>query len=582
MIISAINERKRIYQSVSDILEKYRKAFLVLLIFQFFFLIGAMLGPYLYGLLIDEVMIKKKMGYLVWICVGYVGIYCFESVLNVFHKRTSVLAYNSMKLDLRKKMWSQYMKAPFAFIEKKGNGDLKQRIDTDINAFETFMNEQVIVYIYNAVSLLFYLVVIVWISWKLSLFGLLMVPVAFWMTKRMAHGSRKAWGAYRDDYGKYENWLQRSLQNWKEIKVLNARENQIEMFNVHWERLKKNFYKGCLYFFVNRSFIGFSDFFITKMNLYFIGGLLIFSGDLRVGLLFVFIKYYEKFYASVTEITNANMKLVEYKESLNRVSEVIDIEFEEGGKKEAVLKKGNICFENVCFKYTEEQKNILQDVNLNIDDKQCVAIVGRSGIGKTTILKLLVGLYENYTGNIYVDGMNIKELSSASLHSHIAVVMQDSILYNGTIINNMRMIKEDVTIEEIQKVCKLANIHDDIMQMPKEYETVIGEKGMRLSGGQKQRLSIARALLSTPRILILDEATSALDSDSETKIHDVLKILKCECTVIIIAHRLQSVLLADKVVVMDKAGIVQQGHYSELLHENGEFGDLFRKQYEIR
>lgn len=569
-------DRKKICGQIFEIIIKYKKELKILFLIQFLFLICAVCPPYLYGLLIDDVLVGRKMEVLWLICIGYSILFIFDSLLSIVQKKIQVKTFNNLKLDIREKMWKKYMEAPYVFFEQYGNGSLKQRVDTDVDSFECFFDEQIIRYFFNVVCIIAYLIIIFMLSWKLAVFSLVMVPVAFWLTKRMAKGSADAWKRYGENYGKYEGWLKSSLQNWKEIKTLRAEDNQLKLLDKYWELLKPDFYKGCLYFYINRSFIGFSDFFITKMNLYFLGGLLIFSGDLKIGMLFVFMKYYEKFFAGITELTNSDMKLAEYNASINRVLEIFELKFDR--KKICVneLNNYNIKFNHVNFKYGIDRKCVLADINLDIEENSCIAIVGRSGSGKTTLIKLLLGLYEEYSGEIMIGNLNIQEVK---LRKNISVVMQDSILFNQSVFENICMAKEDATKEDVINACKNACIHDDIMQMPKQYDTIIGERGIQVSGGQRQRIAIARALVSKPRILIFDEATSALDSVAERGINQTLKLLKRTCTIIIIAHRLSSIMESDQVVVLNDSTIVEKGKYSELMVKGTVFNEVFHEQY---
>lgn len=576
-----IDERKEILHYIYGVLRRYTRVFIFLIIIQFLFAIGGFAEPFLYGVLIEDIILNKNINSLFWVCLAYVCIYCFDTILIVIQKNTQINLYNCIKTDIRKKIWKKYMKAPYYYFEDNNNGDLKQRIDTDTNVIENFMNEQIIVYIYNVFLMLIYACVLFVISWKLFIFSILMVPVSFWFGKRMAKNSEQAWGKYREYYGRYEGWLQNNLQNWKEIKVYNAQASQEIIFCNHWNRLKKYFYKGCLYSFVNRSFVGFSDFFITKMNIYFIGGLLVFNGDLKIGSMFVFIKFYESMFGAITNLINANVKLQEYKESLWRVIELLRKDFDEGYMPKKPLHVNKIRFEAVCFKYKNENKLILNNINFEIVNGQCLAIVGKSGAGKTTIIKLLLGLYDNYQGNIYWGDKELRDVKRVHHYVNIAGVLQDSVLYNFSILDNMRMVKKEATLEDIIHVCKEVGMHDDIEQMPNGYNTILGERGACLSGGQKQRIMIARALLFEPDVLVFDEATSALDYKSEKIIYNTLEKLKGKCMIIIIAHKLQSILLSDTVMVIEDSTIVEQGHYKDLLKYDSAFSNLFRRQYEM-
>ena len=574
----SIKYRRAICKNISNVTAKYKKKFITLFIVQFMFLISALIVPYLYGMLIDDVLVGKRIEVLKWVCLGYIIVFIFESLLTVCQRVIKVNTYNKMKLDIRMNLWGKYINAPYMFFEKYGNGTLKQRIDTDANAFESFFEEQIIMYFYNIVCMIVYLVVIFIISWKLTLFSLIMIPVAFWMTKQMASGSTEAWKHYGNNYGRYEGWLKGSLHNWKEIKVLNAEENQIKMLEKHWKVMKPDFYKGCLYFFVNRCFIGFSDFFITKMNLYFIGGLLIFWGDMRIGLLFVFMKYYEKFFAGLTNITNSDMKMAEYSASIDRVLEILNLKFNNNKQIIDDLVDYDIEFKNVSFKYNENAKETLKDISLSVTQDKCVAIVGKSGSGKSTLIKLLLGINEDYQGEIKIGGYN---LADYDMTKDIAVVMQDSVLFNMSIYDNLILANENAEIDGVVNACKLAHIHDEIMEMPEQYQTVIGERGVQLSGGQRQRIAIARALIKNPKILILDEATSALDNLAEKGVNETIRKMKGKCLLIMIAHRLSSVVQSDEIVVIEDARIVETGKCSELMHDGTIFDRIFRAQYDV-
>lgn len=241
-------------------------------------------------------------------------------------------------------------------------------------------------------------------------------------------------------------------------------------------------------------------------------------------------------------------------------------------------KNYDIQFNNVGFQYADSTKEVLKNVNLVIEENKCTAIVGRSGNGKTTLIKLLTGLYDNYTGSICIGNRDIKEYMPDNT---IAVVMQDSILFNTSITKNMYMVKSDATKEDIIDACKKAFIHEDIMNMPNQYDSIIGEKGVQLSGGQKQRIAIARAILVNPKILIMDEATSALDTVSEQMINKTIQLLKGKCSIVIIAHRMSSIMLSDSVVVIEDLTVAEEGKYTELMNSDTVFEQIFKEQYSM-
>lgn len=275
-------------------------------------------------------------------------------------------------------------------------------------------------------------------------------------------------------------------------------------------------------------------------------------------MLFVFIKYYEMFLDSIVEISNLNVHLKESQPLIERINNILNTIFSAQGNENTVY-NSTIEFHNVSFSYNKSQNEIIHNASFSIKNNECTVLVGASGCGKTTLIKLLLGLYTDYSGSITIGGKDIRRLDKKDFYSHVSVVMQDSILFNMSVKENIQFANPEATDDEIYSVCKRANIHRDIMNMPQQYETIIGEKGVILSGGQKQRLSIARALIRNPDIIILDEATSALDSETEALILQTIEELRNHSTIIIITHRISSVLIADKVVMIENEEIVSKG-----------------------
>jgi ABC-type bacteriocin/lantibiotic exporter with double-glycine peptidase domain len=335
-----------------------------------------------------------------------------------------------------------------------------------------------------------------------------------------------------------------------------------------------------IFIYGNYFFIAVKDMFFTKLNLYFIGAILIFNNKLTIATLLLFMKYFEQFFQSINTITNLDIQFKEDIPSIDRVSEVLFVYAEDNRKMLYVrdVKEGIKC-SDVYFRYNDDTDFILKDINLNIKNKEKIAIVGKSGSGKSTLAKLLVGMYNPLKGNIKLDGNDMTHIKSASLHRAMGIVMQDSILFNISIKDNLLLAKPDATDEEINEACDKAFISEFINGLPDGYMTLVGEKGVKLSGGQKQRLAIARVILTNPDIIIFDESTSALDHESEKNINKAIENIALEKTVIIIAHRLSTILSVNRVIVMRNGCIVGEGSHSELLGNNVEYDTLFGKQY---
>lgn len=274
------------------------------------------------------------------------------------------------------------------------------------------------------------------------------------------------------------------------------------------------------------------------------------------------------------------MKVKQDVPSINKVMEILDIKLSSSRKYKLEKISGNIKFENVYFSYNKNSKDFtLKNINLSISPKENVAIVGRSGCGKSTLAKLLLNTYEPQNGRVTINNIEINKYNATSFHRKIGIVSQEPYMFNLTIKENLLLANPKASEEELWKACKKACIYEFIDSLPKGFDTIIGERGIKLSGGQKQRLAIARTLLSNTEIIVFDEATSALDYDSEKMIHMTIEDLCSEKTIIIIAHRLSSILLADKVIVMDNGEVVGVGSNKELLGKNVIYDKLFKAQY---
>ncbi|MCX8131175.1 MAG: ABC transporter ATP-binding protein/permease [Clostridia bacterium] len=576
-----VSIRKNVYDKIKMHITGFKTQFVNLGALKIVLILLGLTSPFLFKILIDDVMVKRQLNMLKWVCIGYAGIYLLETAVTVYQKIISNRVFSKITFDIRYKLLRNYVKMPVTFYEKYNTGDLKNRIDTDVDVFERFFNQQIIEYIFNWMLVLINGIVLIILCWKLALFGLLMVPLSFWMTRWLGKGVEKSSEEYRKTWGKYENWLQRSIQGWKEVKALSIEKNESRIFTSFWHDLSIQFFKRQMFWYGNRSFISLKDFFITRMNLYFIGGLLIFSGELSIGSLLVFMKYYEQFFSGIGSINNLDMQISNDIPAMERVLEVISypMEAREISKNKLQL-AGDIEIMNVSFKYNDSHEDVLKNINIKIKPKERIAIVGKSGCGKSSLIKNILGLYEPQAGKILIDGVNIKNINPFALHQNIGVVMQDSMLFNMTVKDNLLLAKASATDEEIKEVCKMAFIDEFIESLPEGYMTLIGEKGVKLSGGQKQRLAIARVLLTKPNIIIFDEATSSLDHESEKMINKAIDNLSNDRTLIIIAHRLSSVLSADRIIVMDKGGIVGDAPHGKLLGNNEIYDLLFGKQYE--
>lgn len=573
------SERIAIFKKIYPLMRSNKGLYFLLGVFKAFFLILSLISPVFYLMLINDVMIKKRIINLVWVIGGYIGIYLLETLGISLNKIVYNKFYSKFRLKLRKQLLHKYMQMDIKEYLKYDSGDLKNRIEDDVNAIEKFLNSNCIDYIYTILSALLIGVILLYMNWMLSLFGFLMVPLSFLFAKIMGKKAGKASNSYREQYGKYESFLHATIQNCKEIKTNNLENKEDTFMSQYWDKLSPLFIKQHKYRFINRTFIAFKDLFVTKMNLYFVGGVLIIHNRLDVAVLLVFMNYYEQFFGNISTIADLIIGFKIDKPSINRVMEILG--HSESNKLQIYNLADCIEVENVSFTYPNTDKLVLKDVNFNIDSREHIAIVGRSGCGKTTLTKLLSGLYNPDHGAIFIGGYDIQKISSDSIGRKIGVVMQEPMLFNLTVRENLLLAKKRATQDELDNACRQANVFDFIQEMPNKYETIIGEGGIKLSGGQKQRLAIARTILFNPDIIIFDEATSSLDHESEKAILTSIKNLAKGKSIITVAHRLSSVLDADRVIVIDIGEIVAIGKHEDLKNSNEIYELLFKKQYQM-
>ena len=572
IIFDRINLFKKLYLYFKP----YHLLYCCLAVLKTISLVLSLIAPVFYMILINDVMVEGNLIQLVWVVLGYLSVFLLQSLITVFNKIVYNKIFIKFNLKLRMTLLSKFGKIKTEVYEGYSAGDIKNRIEGDAGLFEKFFITHGLNFVFAIISATVIVIIMLRINWFLAIFSFVMVPFSFLFAKFMSKRARKVSDDYRENYGKYESFIHSTIQNWKEIKANSLQPNQEIILADYWKLLSNLFVKNQVYWYINRAFIAFKDFFITKMNLYFLGGILIILGRMEVALLLTFMNYYEQFFSNISSISDSIVGFKNDKPSIDRVVEILDLE--EPSKKTAKKFNSEIKLENLFFNYPQNQQEVLKGVSLLISRNEQIAIVGRSGCGKSTLIKLILGMYEPTKGRILFDETNIKEIT---VKQKIGVIMQEPYMFNLSIKENLKLAKRTASEDEIDAACKKANIYDFIQNLPDRYETVIGERGVKLSGGQKQRLAIARTLLYDPEIVVFDEATSSLDSENEKAIVSTIKHLTNGKTVITIAHRLSSILDANRVAVMNEGKIVAYGPHSELKGKNEIYDLLFAKQYNM-
>ena len=481
---------------------------------------------------------------------------------------------NGLLKNLRGKLYSRVISMPISYFLNKKKGDLMSRITADILEIQTSYLSILELMVREPLTILFTLIVMFTISPELTLFVILFIPISGFIISIIGKKLRKDSKEVQQQQSNFLSMIDETITGQKVIKSFLSE----SYFNQKFNSINKMIYKFSNKVINRKNLAGpFSEF----MGILVIGVLLWFGGKMVLinetisGT--TFIVFMGLAYNILTPAKNLSKSFYSIKKgnaAAERVFEIIEFQPDNDSNRDQLLETFNdkIEFKNVDFSYG--QTKILDKISFSIKKGESVALVGSSGSGKTTIANLLNGFYNSNSGSISIDGMEISSITRDSLYKNISIVTQESILFNDTIMNNIRIGDLDSMDEDIVNAAKEANAHEFIIQQIEQYDTNIGDYGGKLSGGQKQRLTIARAMLKSPSILILDEATSSLDSESEKKIQDAIDKLMLDKTSLIIAHKFSTIKKCDKIILIDKGRIVAEGTHDELINSNSSYKNM--------
>ena len=506
-------------------------------------------------------------------------IYLIKAGLNYYITYYGHVMGVKMQINMRRDIFTHLQKLPFSYFDENKTGTIMSRVINDLMEISELAHHGPEDLFISFIMLIGSFIILCTINIPLTLIIFAFIPLLIWFSMKQRVRMSDAFMETRVTVGEVNANLENSISGIRVSKAFNNNSYEIDKFqegNHAFGKARKKAYKVMADFFTGTNFI--IDF-LTIVALSG-GGIFYFKGIINFGDFTAFLLYIGMFSSPIKRLISFVEQYQSGMTGFKRFVEIMDEkpEDEDANAKEVGVLKGEIKFNDVSFSY-DENKNILSNLDLNINMGKTVALVGPSGGGKTTLCHLIPRFYEVNSGEILIDGINIKDMTRASLRNNIGIVQQEVFLFTGTIYDNILYGNVEATEKEVIEAAKKANIHDYIMSLDDGYNTYIGERGVKLSGGQKQRISIARVFLKNPPILILDEATSALDNATELLIQESLEDLCKGRTTVVVAHRLSTIKNADEIIVFGNEGILERGTHEKLIAQNGIYTGLYNSQF---
>lgn len=493
-----------------------------------------LLPPYCYLLFLNEVINAKRFEMLWFVLALYMIIFMGKAIVSVFIKNIYNSIFPVMTIEIKEKMLGKYSSFDIDVLHGYTAGELKERLQKDTENVVLYQEKQLEIMI-TSVYILIIIGILLCMNWILAVISFALLPISFFITRFIKRKSNTQYKKRRQLSGKYNDFMIYNMYFWKGVKTNCQEEEQERQFDSLLKDMGDAFVKSHMFWFINRTFLAFKDVFLTKMGLYLLGGILVIKGLATVPILLTFMEYYADLVNRLLEISDIIVKIGEQEESIERVEAVMRKSQPKRPYKLDSFEK--IEFQNVDFSYTKEQGVILRDFNMQLHRGESLAIVGESGCGKSTVIKIMAGYLVPERGDVLWNDHSVKEIDRTSIYAKVGFLMQESSLFNLTIRENLLFGKEDATEKEMIDACTKANIMEFINELSLGFETLIGENGIRLSGGQKQRLAIARLFLQNPEVIVLDEATSALDYQNEREILEKFIENNKDKTFIMVTHR---------------------------------------------
>jgi len=531
--------------------------------------------------MLDEVLSGKNMTYIYLMPLGIIILYLIKGI--AFYGQATLMGYIGQRIiyDIRNMVYSKLTEQSLSFFTHRKTGELLGRITYDITLLQAAVSTTITSLMRDVMSILFLLAVIFNHDWVLALLSLIVFPIMVYPIVHFGQKMRKASYDGQIAMGEMSSLIEETVGGIRVVKAFCMEEYERSRFKAITKDFMTHQIKAlkiqALSFPIMEFVAGLG---IAGILLY--GGIRVAEGEATAGGLMSFIVSLLLLYDPVRRLSRANNEVQQGLSAAERIFEILDAPTDVQDPKEPQPIQpfsDNIAFKDVSLTYPNASKPVLQNINLNIQAGEVVALVGRSGAGKTTLANMLLRFMDPSSGSICLDGHDIRNFKQTDLRSQMSLVTQEIVLFNDTVLHNIAYGHENIDREKVIEIAKIANAHEFIEKLENGYDTLVGERGVILSGGQRQRLSLARALLKNAPILVLDEATSSLDTESERLVQQAIDKLMQDRTVLVIAHRLSTIRNADKIVVLDAGQIVQVGSHDTLLEQGGIYAELYQLQF---